>query len=108
MDYMVDCENSFLEMPISWRSWPDPAGSLSGVAVRRRNVIPFFAKTWFLWWLLADVLVLYLLHALFARNKAKDMDRLARESEEEAVYIASWQLLRKARAISLSLLGADR
>jgi len=85
------------------------AGSVSGVAVRRRKtVIPFFAKTWFLWWLLADVLVLYLLHALFARNKAEDIERLARESEEEVAYVASWQLHQKVRAISLSLLGADR
>jgi hypothetical protein len=71
-------------------------------------VIPFIAKTWFLWWALAQVLVLYWLHALFARNKPEDIDRLARESEEEAAYIAFWQLNQKVRAISLSLLGADR
>jgi hypothetical protein len=71
-------------------------------------VIPFFAKNWFLWWLLADVLVLYLLHALFALNKVQDMERLARESEEEVAYVASWQLHQKVRAISLSLVGADR
>ena len=69
-------------------------------------MIPFIAKTWFLWWLLAEVLILSWLHALFARNRMEATDPLT--SEEEAAYIASWRLFRKDHAISFSRLGMDR
>lgn len=69
-------------------------------------VIHFLAKTWFLWWALADVLILLWFHALTAANRARNLERLA--SEEEAAYIASWKVLRKASAVSFSLLGMER
>ena len=76
--------------------------------VEETTMIPFLEKTWFLWWMLADVVVLCWFHALSTRNKnqVEGLDML--DSEEEEAYIVSWQLLRRARAISFSWLGTER
>jgi hypothetical protein len=74
--------------------------------VEEESVIHFLAKTWYLWWMLADVLILMWFHALTAGNRVESLRRLA--SEEEAAYIASWKVLRKAHAVSFSLLRMER
>jgi hypothetical protein len=66
-------------------------------------VIPFIEKTWFLWWMLAVVVILRWFYVLSAPAKVNAIDTLA--SEEERAYILSWRLLRKAQAISLSFIG---
>ena len=75
-------------------------------SVVEETVIHFIAKTWFLWWALADVLILLWFHALTASKPIEQMDSLA--TEEEAAYVASWRLLRRGRPVSFSLLGTER
>jgi hypothetical protein len=63
-------------------------------------MIPFIAKTWFLWWMLAIVLALRWMHLVSAAAKKMDApDALA--LEEEQAYIVSWRILHKAHAISI-------
>lgn len=61
-------------------------------------MILFIAKTWFLWWMLAIVLLLRWLHVLSAGRKPENLDTLA--AEEENHYIVAWRILHKAHVIS--------
>lgn len=68
-------------------------------ACQEKSVIPFLMKTWLLWWMLADVVILRWLHVLFARGKMSALN--ASDAGEEQTYIRSWRLLRRSHAISL-------
>lgn len=63
-------------------------------------MILFIEKTWFLWWMLAIIIVLRWFHVVSANPKVEGLDALAPEEEEEA-YIVSWRILRKTQVISL-------
>jgi hypothetical protein len=64
-------------------------------------VISFIAKTWFLWWMFAIVIVLRWFHLLVSANaKMESPNALASEEEQEA-YIVSWRVLHKTQVISL-------
>jgi len=63
-------------------------------------VILFIEKTWFLWWMLAIIIVLRWFHVASANPKVEGLDALAPEEEEEA-DIVSWRILRKTQVISL-------
>jgi hypothetical protein len=59
-----------------------------------------FIETWFLWWMLAIVVVLRWFHLLSAGTQMEGLDALAPEEEEEA-YILAWRILHKTQVISL-------
>jgi hypothetical protein len=68
-------------------------------------VLLFIAKTWFLWWMLANVVVLRWFYVLSRRCRLEVPHPLiAAEAavEEETEYIVAWQLLRNAQPVSLS------
>jgi hypothetical protein len=65
------------------------------------SIFTFIAKTWFLWWMLAILIVLRWFHLVAsARPTVEGLDAMAPEEEEQA-YILSWRILRKTRGISL-------
>jgi hypothetical protein len=64
-------------------------------------IFVFIAKTWFLWWILAILIVLRWFHLVAAaRPHVEGLDAMAPEEEEQA-YILSWRILRKTQGISL-------
>ena len=65
------------------------------------SILMFFAKTWFLWWMLAILIVLRWFHLVAsARPTVEGLDATAPEEEEQA-YILSWRVLRRTRGISI-------
>jgi hypothetical protein len=63
-------------------------------------VIHFIAKTWFLWWMLAIVVVVRWFHTVSVGARLERPGALPSEEEQEA-YIRSWRVLRKTQVISL-------
>jgi hypothetical protein len=79
-------------------------------AIKGITIFLLHRSPWLLWWILADVFILCWFRALSARNQLEVPDTLAfeeEEREEQQAYIASWQLLRRARSIAFSLLGIE-
>ena len=65
------------------------------------SILVFIAKTWYLWWMLAILIVLRWFHIVVsARPNVEGLDAMAPEEEEQA-YILSWRVLRKTQSISL-------
>ena len=56
----------------------------------------FIEKTWLLWWMLANVLVVRWFYVLSTRSKIETPAALSSE-EDEMRYVLSWQVLRTAR-----------
>lgn len=63
-------------------------------------MILFIEKTWFLWWMVAIIVVLRWFH-LSAGAKMEGTDAAASEEKEEEAYIRSWRILHKTQVISL-------
>ncbi len=65
------------------------------------SIFLFIAKTWYLWWMVAILIVLRWFHLVAAaRPTVEGLDAIAPEEEEQA-YILSWRVLRKTQGISL-------
>ena len=64
-----------------WRWW-----SLAAV---EGSVISFFQKTWFLWWILATLIILRWFH-LFSSSGESNVDAAASD-EEQATAISGWR-----------------
>jgi hypothetical protein len=62
-------------------------------------VIPFIAKTWFLWWTLAIVAGVRCFHVLSTRGNVETLDPAVIEEEEAANF--SSLLLQHAQVVSL-------
>jgi hypothetical protein len=65
-------------------------------------VILFIEKTWYLWWILANLVALRWFHALALRGKLEAPGALRSEEEEETEFIENWQLIHNARPVSLA------
>jgi hypothetical protein len=64
-------------------------------------VILFIEKTWFLWWMLSNVIAVRWFHILSVRAKLESPEAQDSATEEKSDY-SVWQLLRHAQPISLS------
>ncbi len=70
-------------------------------------MILFIEKTWWMWWMLANVVLLRWFHVLSLRGEMESPGA-ANAEEEQTEYIVAWQLLRNAQPVSLVGGGAKR
>lgn len=80
-------------------------GRITGTANHNRRpeksmmITRFIEKTWFLWWMLANAIVVRWFCVLATRARAVTAGA-GSSDEAEARYVLSWQLLRDARRVS--------
>jgi hypothetical protein len=65
---------------------PDVLGGARGLGGGDETfMIALFAKTWFLWWLLASVVILRWFHALAVVDPSDTQDRLKSDKNENTI-----------------------
>ena len=63
----------------------DVSDGARGRGRKRDIMIALFAKTWFLWWLLASVVILRWFHAVAVVDPSDAQDRPKRDKHEHAI-----------------------
>jgi hypothetical protein len=64
---------------------PDMLDGARGRGRKRDFMIALFAKTWFLWWLLASVVILRWFHAVAVVDPSDSQDRPKRDRNEHTI-----------------------
>jgi len=64
---------------------PDVLDGARGRGRKRDFMIALFAKTWFLWWLLASVVILRWFHAVAVVDPSDSQDRPKRDKHEHSI-----------------------